>query len=72
MENFICTDTDLLNLDSGTHELPLLIKIEKGKTIGYVFITKISTMFYKALRSNKVTQSGSVSLRCSNSRTVCT
>ena len=29
-------------------------------------------MFYKALRSNKVTQSGSVSLRCSNSRTVCT
>ena len=63
MENFICTDTDLLNLVSGTHELPLLIKIEKGKTTGYVFITKISTMFYKALRSNKVTQSGSVSLR---------
>ena len=45
MESLICTDTELLNLDPGKHELPLLIEIEKGKTTGYVFLTKISIMF---------------------------
>ena len=71
MENFLGSNPEILNDETGSNELPKLVTVSNGKNRGYNFVTKISTMFYKGVKSNTVKRDGSLNIRCSHHRTGC-